>query len=40
MPPFYLELKCHPKDIINFLSTWSAVQRFKLDRGFDPIPEF
>ena len=34
VPKFSLKFKCHPKNIIDFISTWSVVQRYKLDTGY------
>jgi len=37
-PRFSLETEWHLEQVMGFLETWSAVQRYKDQRGEDPLP--
>lgn len=38
-PVFTLEVRWNFEQVLSYLGTWSAVQRFRKDRGFDPVQE-
>lgn len=38
-PVFELEVTWTLEQVLRYVGTWSAVQRFRKDRGFDPVPE-
>jgi hypothetical protein len=38
-PPFSLETDWDLEQVMGFLATWSAVQRFRDDTGRDPLPD-
>ncbi len=38
-PPFAVEARWELADLIGYLSSWSAAQRFIEDRGYDPLDE-
>lgn len=38
VPPFEMACAWNLDDTVGYLATWSAVQGFRRDRGFDPVP--
>lgn len=39
-PSWSIQVEWTPEQVVGFLSSWSAVQRFKTERGFDPLDSF
>jgi ubiquinone/menaquinone biosynthesis C-methylase UbiE len=39
LPPITLEIHWNLEQVMNYIGTWSAVQRYRQARGTDPLPE-